>query len=90
MPELMHNLNLLVDVTEEKIRRNDSQLKSTKVCFICDLFVLYNLVGIKVTLALLKDRTTALGYDLEQAKLILETDEKEFKRINEVLELIET
>ncbi|VDO20771.1 unnamed protein product [Heligmosomoides polygyrus] len=66
VPELMHNLNLLVDVTEEKIRRNDSQLKSTK------------------------DRTTALGYDLEQAKLILETDEKEFKRINEVLELIET
>ncbi|KAK6019439.1 hypothetical protein OSTOST_14924 [Ostertagia ostertagi] len=65
VPELMHNLNLLVDLTEENIRRNDSQLKS------------------------IKDRTTALGYDLEQAKLILESESKEYERIKEVFDLIE-
>ncbi|VDK84275.1 unnamed protein product [Cylicostephanus goldi] len=31
VPELMHNLNLLVDLTEESIRRNDHQLKTIKV-----------------------------------------------------------
>ncbi|VDO28032.1 unnamed protein product [Haemonchus placei] len=65
VPELMHNLNLLVDLTEENIRRNDSQLKS------------------------IKDRTTALEYDLEQAKLLHETEAKEYERIKEVFELIE-
>ncbi|XGW07388.1 hypothetical protein V3C99_010515 [Haemonchus contortus] len=65
VPELMHNLNLLVDLTEENIRRNDSQLKS------------------------IKDRTTALEYDLEQAKLLHETEAKEYERIKEVFELVE-
>uniref|UniRef100_A0A1I7X9I8 G-patch domain-containing protein n=1 Tax=Heterorhabditis bacteriophora TaxID=37862 RepID=A0A1I7X9I8_HETBA len=30
VPELMHNLNLLVDLTEENIRRNDYQLRTIK------------------------------------------------------------
>ncbi|RCN37133.1 g-patch domain protein [Ancylostoma caninum] len=65
VPELMHNLNLLVDLTEESIRRNDSQLKS------------------------IKDRTTALEYDLKQAKEMLDQEEKASERIKEVYELIE-
>ncbi|EPB67440.1 g-patch domain protein [Ancylostoma ceylanicum] len=65
VPELMHNLNLLVDLTEESIRRNDSQLKS------------------------IKDRTTALEYDLKQAKEMLDHEEKATERIKEVYELIE-
>ncbi|KAJ1365567.1 hypothetical protein KIN20_025939 [Parelaphostrongylus tenuis] len=65
VPELMHNLNLLVDLTEESIRRNDSQLKS------------------------IKDRTTALEYDLTQSKAILETEERDSERIKEVHDLIE-
>uniref|UniRef100_A0A0K0DFM0 G-patch domain-containing protein n=1 Tax=Angiostrongylus cantonensis TaxID=6313 RepID=A0A0K0DFM0_ANGCA len=65
VPELMHNLNLLVDLTEESIRRNDSQLKS------------------------IKDRTTALEYDLTQSKTMLETEERDSERIKEVHDLIE-
>ncbi|VDM53642.1 unnamed protein product [Angiostrongylus costaricensis] len=65
VPELMHNLNLLVDLTEESIRRNDSQLKS------------------------IKDRTTALEYDLTQSKAMLETEERDSERIKEVHDLIE-
>lgn len=34
VPELRHNLNLIVDLTEEEIRRNDHQLKSLKVFFV--------------------------------------------------------
>ncbi|CAD6198615.1 unnamed protein product [Caenorhabditis auriculariae] len=30
VPELMHNINLLIDLTEESIRRNDHQLRSIK------------------------------------------------------------
>ncbi|ETN73492.1 hypothetical protein NECAME_18298, partial [Necator americanus] len=65
VPELMHNLNLLVDLTEESIRRNDSQLKS------------------------IKDRTTALEYDLTQARDILESEERATEKIKEVYDLIE-
>ncbi|WKX93617.1 hypothetical protein Q1695_011129 [Nippostrongylus brasiliensis] len=66
VPELIHNLNLLVDLTEESIRRNDSQLKTVK------------------------DQSTALGYDLSQAKQLLETEERECERIKEVYSLIES
>ncbi|KJH43692.1 g-patch domain protein [Dictyocaulus viviparus] len=65
VPELMYNLNLLVDLTEESIRRNDSQLKSVK------------------------DRTTALEYERTQAKAVLESEERDSRRIMEVYELID-
>ncbi|VDM81621.1 unnamed protein product [Strongylus vulgaris] len=65
VPELMHNLNLLVDLTEESIRRNDHQLKT------------------------IKDRTTALEYDLKQAKEMLESEERASEKIKEVYDLIE-
>lgn len=51
VPALRQNLNLLLDMTEEGIRRNDSQVKTLKVgiscatCFSCCHSVIYDFVS---------------------------------------------
>ncbi|CAI2327742.1 unnamed protein product [Caenorhabditis sp. 36 PRJEB53466] len=65
VPELIHNLNLLVDLTEEGIRRSNQQL-----------------IG-------LKDQTTAMEYDLQQAEKALDAEEHEAQHLNEVYSILQ-
>ncbi|XP_013412007.1 tuftelin-interacting protein 11 isoform X2 [Lingula anatina] len=66
VPELLHNLNLLVDMAEEDIIQNDRTLKYEK------------------------DVVVNMTYEKESLKEVCDQEEKQVKRLQDVLELVES
>uniref|UniRef100_A0A0M3IPT4 GCFC domain-containing protein n=1 Tax=Ascaris lumbricoides TaxID=6252 RepID=A0A0M3IPT4_ASCLU len=94
VPELTYNLNALLDMTEETIRRNNHQRR-----FLEDQTTALENDRNQLNLALMKERdeqkrmkedqTTALENDRNQLNLALMKERDEQKRMKEVLALLE-
>lgn len=83
VPELMHNLNSLVDLTEEEIRRNDREIRFLKV------EINKSCAKEKLKSSEFKDQTEVLKESRKRLSEQVVNERDELRRMQEVAEIIE-